>query len=37
MQPGEQRDVQFTVHVPANAKPGQYLAGIGMWGAAPRR
>ena len=31
LQPGEQRDVSFTVHVPANAQPGQYLAGIGMW------
>ena len=31
MQPAEQRDVSFTVHVPPNAKPGQYLAGIGMW------
>jgi MYXO-CTERM domain-containing protein len=31
MQPAEQRDVNFTVHVPPNAKPGEYLAGIGMW------
>jgi len=31
MQPAEQRDVNFTVHVPPNAQPGQYLAGIGMW------
>lgn len=26
--PNEQRDVPFTVHVPLNAKPGQYLAGM---------
>jgi hypothetical protein len=31
LQPGEARDVNFTVHVPPNAKPGQYLGGIGMW------
>jgi len=31
MQPAEQRDVSFTVHVPPNTKPGQYLAGIGIW------
>ena len=37
LQPGEQRDVNFTVHVPPNAKPGQYLAGIGMWVPLPRR
>src|SRR4051794_20229981 len=28
LQPGEQRPVDFTVHVPAGAKPGVYLAGI---------
>jgi WxL interacting protein linking bacterial and host surfaces len=28
LQPGEQRRVDFTVHVPADAKPGVYLAGI---------
>jgi WxL Interacting Protein, peptidoglycan binding domain len=26
--PNQQRDVPFTVHVPANVKPGQYLAGM---------
>jgi hypothetical protein len=31
MQSGESRDVDFTVHVPANAKPGQYLAAVGIW------
>ena len=31
VQPAEQRDVSFTVHVPPNAKPGEYLAGVGMW------
>jgi hypothetical protein len=28
LQPGESRTVDFTVHVPAGAKPGVYLAGI---------
>jgi hypothetical protein len=28
LQPGEQRNVDFTVHVPADAKPGVYLAGL---------
>ncbi len=28
LQPGETRKVDFTVHVPADAKPGVYLAGI---------
>jgi hypothetical protein len=28
LQPDEQREVTFTVHVPEDAKPGQYLAGI---------
>jgi hypothetical protein len=31
MQPGEERDVNFTLHVPKNAKPGEYLGAIGMW------
>ena len=31
MQPGEQREVDFSVHVPPNTKPGYYLAGIGVW------
>jgi hypothetical protein len=31
LQAGESRDVPFTVHVPVNAKPGQYLAAVGMW------
>jgi hypothetical protein len=26
--PGTERDVPFTVHVPANVTPGQYLAGV---------
>jgi hypothetical protein len=26
--PATYRDIPFTVHVPANAKPGQYLAGV---------
>jgi hypothetical protein len=28
LQPGDRRDIDFTVHVPADAKPGVYLAGI---------
>ena len=31
LQPGEARDIGFTVHVPPHAAPGQYLAGIGLW------
>jgi hypothetical protein len=31
LQPGEARDVGFTVHVPPLAKAGQYLAAIGAW------
>jgi hypothetical protein len=31
MQTGEKRNVDFTVHVPPDAKPGEYLAGVGMW------
>jgi len=31
LQSGEPRDVPFTVHIPQNAKPGQYLAALGMW------
>jgi hypothetical protein len=29
--PSEQRDVTFTLHVPANAKPGEYLGAVGLW------
>jgi hypothetical protein len=28
LEPGEERDVEFTVHVPDTAEPGQYLAGV---------
>jgi LPXTG-motif cell wall-anchored protein len=28
LQPGEQRDVSFSVHVPSDLGPGQYLAGV---------
>jgi hypothetical protein len=31
LQTGEKRDVDFTVHVPPTAKPGEHLAAIGMW------
>jgi hypothetical protein len=31
MQPGEQRDVDFSVHVPPKTKPGYYLAGLAVW------
>jgi|SRR4051812_26313217 hypothetical protein len=29
--PSEERDVTFTLHVPKNAKPGEYLGAIGLW------
>jgi hypothetical protein len=31
MAPSEARDVTFTLHVPQNAKPGEYLGAIGLW------
>jgi hypothetical protein len=31
MQPNEERDVSFTLHVPATAKPGEYLGAVGLW------
>ena len=31
MQPAEARDITFTLHVPTNAKPGEYLGGVGLW------
>ena len=31
MQPAEERDVTFTLHVPTNAKPGEYLGAVGLW------
>jgi hypothetical protein len=31
LQPAQARDVTFTLHVPTNAKPGEYLGGIGLW------
>jgi hypothetical protein len=31
LQPGEQRDINFTLHVPPGAKPGEYLGAVGLW------
>jgi hypothetical protein len=31
LQPGETRDVDFTLHVPPNTKPGEYLGAVGLW------
>ena len=29
--PGEPRDVDFTLHVPPNDAPGEYLGAVGLW------
>ena len=31
LEPGQERDIAFTVHVPASINPGQYLAGISAY------
>ena len=31
LQAAEMRDVDFTVHVPQNSQPGEYLAAVGLW------
>jgi hypothetical protein len=31
LQPGEARDVNFTLHVPPKTPPGVYLAAVGLW------
>jgi hypothetical protein len=31
LQPAQERDVTFTLHVPAHADPGEYLGAIGLW------
>jgi hypothetical protein len=31
LQPGEARDVDFTLHVPPKTQPGEYLGAVGLW------
>ena len=31
LEPGQERDVPFTLHIPATAKPGEYLGAVGLW------